>query len=103
MSNGRSATPGHRPILGCLFLLALTLLCYWRVLKNDFVLFDDDVYVTENTHVQQGLTSQSIRWAFGTTQAANWHPLTWLSHMLDCGLFGLNAQGHHLTSLLLHL
>jgi protein O-mannosyl-transferase len=63
---------------------------------------DDPAYVTGNRQVQQGLTSSSLRWALSVGPAANWHPLTWLSHMVDCQLYGLNPAGHHLTSILLH-
>ena len=64
--------------------------------------YDDPDYVTENGHVQAGLTWKGLQWAFRSTEAANWHPLTRLSHMLDCELFGLAPWGHHLTSILLH-
>jgi len=64
--------------------------------------WDDPGYVVENLQVQQGLTQATLRWAFTSTAEANWHPLTWLSHALDCQLFGLNPAGHHFTSVLLH-
>ena len=83
-------------------LLVLTVLGLGGVLSNAFVNYDDNVYVTENTHVQAGLTWESIAWAFRTTHGANWHPLTWLSHMLDVQMFGLDAGKHHGTSLALH-
>ena len=73
------------------------------MLSSGFINFDDTDYVTENVHVLKGLNGQSITWAFTTTEAANWHPLTWLSHMLDVQLFGLDAGKHHLTSLQLHI
>lgn len=69
---------------------------------HDFITYDDPRYVTENPHVAGGLTWDNIRWAFGSTEAANWHPLTWLSHMADCQVFGLHPWGHHLTNVLLH-
>ena len=87
----------------CAALAVLTLAAFHGVLSNGFVTYDDDVYVTANTHVQKGLSSESIAWAFTTADCANWHPLTWLSHMLDVQLFGLKAGRHHLTSLLLHV
>ncbi|MBE9504504.1 MAG: tetratricopeptide repeat protein [Proteobacteria bacterium] len=87
----------------CLFLVVGILSCYWRVQYADFVNIDDTVYVSENRNVQAGLTREGIIWAFTTFEAANWHPLTWLSHMLDCQMFGLNPRGHHLTSLLFHI
>jgi len=84
--------------------LALTgLLAFAPLRHNDFVAYDDHSYVTKNPQVQAGLTRASVAWAFRSSHATNWHPLTWLSHMLDCQLFGLDPRGHHLTSLLLHL
>ena len=84
--------------------LALTgLLAFAPLRHNDFVDYDDDVYVTKNPQVQAGFTRASVAWAFRASHGANWHPLTWLSHMLDSRLFGLDPRGHHLTSLLLHL
>ena len=85
-----------------LALIALTTTAYWGIRDHGFVSYDDDVYVVSNAHVQRGLNWGNVAWAFTTTSAANWHPLTWLSHMLDVQLFGLNPAGHHLTSLLLH-
>ena len=75
---------------------------YWPVQGHDFVNLDDNLYVTDNRHVQAGLTWEGLVWAFSSSPAWNWHPLTWLSHMLDCELFGLDQRGHHLTSSLLH-
>jgi tetratricopeptide (TPR) repeat protein len=69
---------------------------------HDFITYDDPVYVTGNVHVTGGLTWQNIVWAFKSTEASNWHPLTWISHMADCQFFGLHPWGHHLTSVLLH-
>ncbi|MBZ5637380.1 MAG: tetratricopeptide repeat protein [Acidobacteriia bacterium] len=83
-------------------IVLLTLLAYRGVLGNGFVNYDDDRYVTANAQVQKGLTADSIAWAFTATECSNWHPLTWLSHMLDVQLFGLDAGRHHLVSLLLH-
>jgi hypothetical protein len=86
-----------------LILAALTMLLYGRSLVHDFVNYDDTEYVTANPIVQRGLTPEGLAWAFTTRHTGNWHPLTWLSHMLDCQLYGRWAGGHHLTSLLLHL
>jgi tetratricopeptide (TPR) repeat protein len=86
----------------CLLLSAVTLAVYSRVINFDFVNFDDPEYVTANFHVRAGLTWQGIVWAFTSFHAANWSPLTWLSHMADCQLFGMRAGWHHLTSVLLH-
>ena len=98
------SSPLKKPLYVSVLILLLLLVClvYLRTLANDFVRYDDQVYVTENVHVQRGLTWENVKWAFYTTTAANWHPLTMLSHMLDCELFGLKAWGHHLTNLLLH-
>ncbi len=84
-------------------LSAAVLLAFWPVLGNDFVNYDDEKYVTRNSRVQDGLTPSTLKWAWTTGEAANWHPLTWMSHALDWELFGENAVGHHATSLLLHL
>jgi protein O-mannosyl-transferase len=87
----------------CYVLLALiTVAVYLPVIELSFVTFDDTYYLTNNPKVQAGLTWESVRWAFTRAHAANWHPLTWLSHMLDCELYGLKPVGHHLTSLLFH-
>jgi tetratricopeptide (TPR) repeat protein len=80
----------------------LALLALWPVLTHPFAGIDDHEYVTANPAVRQGLTPAAVRWAFTTFAAANWHPLTWLSHQLDVQLYGLAPAGHHATSLLLH-
>ena len=82
-----------------LVLTLATLVAYWPVLRNDFVVYDDRVYVVENPHVNSGLSRAGLAWAWTATHAANWHPLTWLSHMLDQELYGADARGHHATSL----
>jgi Flp pilus assembly protein TadD len=92
----------HRAAVAAL-LVALTLAALAPVLSNEFISYDDEQYVTRNHHVRAGLSLDAVRWALTTDYAANWHPLTWVSHMLDVRLFGVNARGHHLTSLLLHL
>ena len=84
-------------------LALVTLLAYVRLCGNEFVDYDDPEYVTENPHVYGGISYQSIIWAFSNPHEANWHPLTWISHMLDCELFGLNPAMHHLTNLLFHI
>jgi Flp pilus assembly protein TadD len=100
-------TPASKEIpyrkLIILFLAAATLAVYWQVQHHDFINYDDPAYVTSNRHVQAGLTISGISWAMTTLEVSNWHPLTWLSHMADCQLFGLNPAGHHWTNLLLHL
>ncbi len=86
-----------------LFLIVVTFAAFSQVLNHDFINFDDDDYVTENPHVQAGLTQKTLAWAFAAFHSNNWHPLTWLSHALDCQLFGLNPGMHHLTNLLIHI
>ena len=85
-----------------LVLLAGVLAIYHEVGTFDFVNYDDDRYVTANEQVRAGPSAATVAWAFTTTAASNWHPLTWLSHLLDVGLFGLEPGGHHWTSVLLH-
>lgn len=97
-----TAKPQRKTIAFAAALFALVFISFSPVLSNDFVNFDDAAYLTTNTHVQSGLTSENVRWAFTTTTASNWHPLTWISHMLDCQIYGMRPWGHHLTSLLLH-
>src|SRR5881397_2992601 len=84
-------------------LFVSTLAVYWRVRSFGFVSYDDNEYVYENEFVRRGLTWDGVRWAFSGAHAGNWHPLTWISHMLDVSLFGLKPSGHHLISLLLHI
>ncbi len=86
-----------------LFLTVITIIGFRQVSQCNFINFDDPLYVTENIHIQNGITMEAIRWAFTTGHAAYWHPLTWLSHMLDVQLFGLNPRWHHLTNLLFHI
>jgi protein O-mannosyl-transferase len=86
----------------CLFLIAITWLVFGQTLGHEFVNFDDHVYVYENPVITGGLTLPGIIWAFTHSHARNWHPLTTISHMLDCQLFGLNAGGHHFTNVVLH-
>lgn len=83
-------------------LVAATFAVYWPAHAFPFVLFDDDAYVFENTFVQRGLTAETVRWAFTTRAVQNWHPLTWLSHLADVSLFGLDAGSHHLVNVALH-
>jgi len=84
-------------------LLALvTMAVYWPAMNCDFVDYDDNLVVTLNVYVQNGLTMENVKWAFCNPVNSIWHPLTMLSHMLDCQLFGLKPWGHHLTSVLLH-
>lgn len=84
-------------------LLALVVLLYSRVAHFDFLNFDDNVYVTENPHVNTGLSSENIYWAFSEMHAGHWHPLSWLSHQLDVYFFGLDAGKHHLMNVFFHV
>jgi len=93
----------RREILICVALSVLTLAAFWPVGQLGFMLFDDHDYVTENPNVQAGITADSFRWAFTTAHASNWHPVTWLSHMLDFQLFGLDPSGHHWVNLGFHI
>jgi tetratricopeptide (TPR) repeat protein len=93
----------HSSLAVCVVLAAITLLVYAPMLRHGFVNYDDPDYITGNAHVTGGLTWANIAWAFQSGHAANWHPLTWISHMMDCQLFGLNPAGHHLTNLLFHI
>jgi hypothetical protein len=96
------------PILGlqlllCLLLAGAALLAYIEVKDYDFITFDDLTYVVENPMVRAGLTWPGVQWAFSAVHSYNWHPLTWLSHMLDCQLYGMWPGGHHLTNVFFHL
>lgn len=87
----------------CTVLAIITIAVFWQVGNHEFISFDDNDYVTENRYVQDGLTLKGIVWAFSQPHAHNWHPLTWLSHMLDCQVFGLKAGMHHLVNLFFHV
>ena len=93
----------HLKMMISLLLILAIIIAYGQVKNFDFVGYDDQEYITENSHVQKGLTVESIIWAFTSFHSANWHPLTWLSHMLDCELYRLNPMGHHWTNLMFHM
>ena len=93
----------YSSVLISLLLVLITVFVYWQVINFDFINYDDNDYVYQNPHVQDGITYDSIIWAFTTGHSSNWHPVTWLSHMMDCQIFGLWAGGHHLTSLFFHI
>ena len=100
-----AAVPARRHLPGWLIaalLLLLTIAVYWPATRCEFVNYDDDLHVTANAQVQQGLTWEGVKWALCTPVNCIWYPVTVLSHMADCQLFGLNPWGHHLTSVLLH-
>jgi hypothetical protein len=86
----------------CFLLVAAAFLVFGQTFQYDFVNYDDDQYFYSNPHVKAGLTLNDFRWAFQTQYASNWHPLTWLSLMLDAQLFGNGAAGPHLTNVILH-
>jgi len=92
-----------RMVIICLALALITTVAYLKVYKFDFVNYDDDRYVLQNPHVNTGLKSENILWAFKSMHASNWHPLTWISLMIDAQIFGLNAGGYHVVNLLFHI
>ena len=100
--NTNSSTMRLRLLLSALLLIA-TLAIYIQVLGYAFITYDTLVYVTDNTRVHAGITSDNIKWAFATSFFSNWHPLTWLSYMLDIEIWGLSPTGFHATNLILHL
>jgi tetratricopeptide (TPR) repeat protein len=87
----------------CILLGVVTFAAYSPLLKSGFINFDDPDYITDNPHVLGGLQLDAVLWAFKTGHAGNWHPLTWISHMLDVQIFGLRATGHHLVNLAFHI
>ncbi|HWR98884.1 MAG TPA: tetratricopeptide repeat protein [Candidatus Methanoperedens sp.] len=102
------ATPGSRgaarrppAALVAVLLLLSSLALFWRIGGHEFLNYDDNIYLTENKNVREGLTARSLAWAF-SSHDANWHPLTWISHLIDVELFGLQPRGHHLHNVLLH-
>ena len=101
MSNAAFSRKQLAFFLGAALVLA-TLAVFWPVRQCEFINYDDGDYVTENPRVQAGLTGENIQWAFSSKFASNWHPMTWLSHMMDAQMYGLNPKGHHFTNLLLH-
>jgi tetratricopeptide (TPR) repeat protein len=92
----------QKNLLICGLLGVFTVLLYSPARGFSFVNYDDDSYITENAHVQAGLTLDTIRWAITSTEHDNWHPLTWLSHALDCDLYGVRPGAHHITNVLIH-
>ena len=87
----------------CIFLIVATFCIYSQIQDHAFINFDDDLYITNNLNVQAGLTSESVKWAFTTSHPPYWHPVTWLSHILDYQLYGLTPKGHYLTNLFFHI
>ena len=101
MSPRRAGIRWLTPVIGAA-LVTLTWLTFGQTLRHEFINYDDNAYVYQNPTVIRGLTLDGIVWAFTHVHSGNWHPLTSISHMLDCQLYGLNAGGHHLTNVLLH-
>ena len=93
----------HRSLIVCLLLSGAVAAVYGQTLHFEFLRWDDPPYVYENTNVRAGVTAKGLRWAFTKSHAANYHPLTWVSHMLDCERYGLNPAGHHAGNVLLHI
>ena len=90
-------------IVICIVLIAATLIVYIQVIGFVFINLDDPGYVSRNDIVKQGITTEGIRWAVSTFHKANWHPMTWISHMLDVQFFGMNPGMHHLTNVIFHI
>jgi protein O-mannosyl-transferase len=104
MAKNRKIIDGQiRIILICIFLTLALLAVFAQVRSCEFINYDDNEYITQNNAVLTGLSWQNVRWAFTATVSNHWHPLTWLSHMLDCRLYGTDAGWHHLTNLYLHI
>jgi len=103
MPDKTNTSSAKKKIFIYIVLTIVTLAVYWQVNKFDFVIIDDPMYITENHHIQSGFTWNGLAWAFGIRNAAFWHPLTWLSFMLDYQLYGLNAGGYHITNIILHI
>ena len=101
-STGMFSSPQQRSFVLCLLLVVATLAVYNPVNRNAFVNFDDNDYITHNPQVRAGVNWQTIAWAFDGYHAANWHPLTWISHAIDCSVFGVNPAGHHYMNVVLH-
>src|SRR5450755_1832636 len=102
MSSRALSSPGLRTLPLCLLLAVVVLAAYNPVVHNAFLNYDDGRYIADNPPVRSGVTWASTKWAFSSFYEGNWTPLTWLSHALDCELFGLNPAGHHYMSVLLH-
>ena len=103
MLNKINISPEKQKLIIYIVLALATLAVFWQVNQYDFTNFDDQVYVTENSHIQSGITLASFRWAFSTKYFELWHPLVWLSFMFDYQFYGLNAGGYHLINLILHI
>ena len=103
MSNKINISSREKILSIYVVLAVVTLAVFWQANQFDFTNIDDNVYVTDNSHIQSGITLDGFCWAFSTTYAEFWHPLTWLSLMLDYQLYRLNAGAYHLTNLIMHI
>jgi len=99
------SSPAKKPpvALLCLLLAACVLPVYLQTASFDFINYDDNQYVTDNAHVNTGLSAENVRWAFTSVHSSNWHPLTWISHQADVSLFGMDPGAHHLVNVAFHL
>lgn len=102
-SDSPTQPPAKVLTVTALVIAIATVLAYWPVWDHEFIAFDDNKYVYENTAIRDGLTGDAIAWAFTTGHCANWHPITWISHMIDVELYGLEPGGHHVSGLLFHV
>src|SRR5215831_8968469 len=98
----RSASNTASSWIICTLLVILVWIVFGQTLQHDFVNYDDDQYVYDNATIRSGLALDGVRWAITHVHAGNWHPLTSISHMLDCQIYGLQPWGHHLTNIILH-
>ncbi len=99
----RNLPPIYKDGITCAFIIITTVLVYWQIGSHEFINFDDQLYVSDNPMVKAGISWEGIKWAFSFTGRSYWHPVTWLSHMLDCELFGTDPGMHHLMNMALHL
>ena len=97
-----AARDAHVAVAVCVLLVLAIAVVFGQTFNFGFVNYDDDKYVYENPHVTNGVTADDVVWALTSSDACNWHPLTWLSHMIDCRFFDLHAGCHHLTNAVLH-
>lgn len=104
LTHDKHRTIIHSEVWVCLLLMMVTLSAYWQVRHHDFIGFDDNLYVYDNPHIRSGMTQENLQWSFTFQEKDEnyWHPLTWLSHMLDVELYGLDPGRHHLTNVLFH-
>ncbi|MCX6564465.1 MAG: tetratricopeptide repeat protein [Candidatus Aminicenantes bacterium] len=93
----------NKILLATIFLIVITAGVFLQITKHEFILYDDNEYITQNDHVLSGMTIANLKWALFHSYISNWHPITWLSHIVDIEIYGLNPGGHHLTSLIIHI